>query len=274
MSVSETRQYEGRLKPLDQAGPSIGTPLCEPQANSTVLETVQLDSGFVTESHDATNFALEENVEISEKNGNGHRIVELEETVVESSSIKGALAGIEVVKEKRQPKLTEKGKAYRLSQNISERKKLKREMQTQIANIETLMGLDKNVELVSAETLKLNECFKVFGDLHEGIQELLTEDEQVFDSYLYSDMEREVFFLHEGVKEWMTNVSKRIRRDETDKLSTKLSAKSKSLKSAHVSTTSSKARALEARAKHAELEAKIAQLDRVETARKEAERAK
>ena len=89
MSVSETRQYEGRLKPLDQAGPSIGTPLCEPQANSTVLETVQLDSGFVTESHDATNFALEENVEISEKNGNGHGIVELEETVVESSRHQG-----------------------------------------------------------------------------------------------------------------------------------------------------------------------------------------
>ena len=274
MSASETRQDEGMLNPLDQAGLLIGTPLCEPQANSTVLETVQLDSGFVTESHGATNFALEENVEISEKNGNGPGIVELEETVVESSSIKGALASIEVVKEKRQPKLTEKGKAYRLSQNISERKKLKREIQTQIANIETLMGLDKNVELVSAETLKLNECFKVFGDLHEGIQELLTEEEQVFDRYLYSDMEREVFFLREGVKEWMTNVSKRIRQDETDKLSTKLSIKSKSSKSARVSTTSSKARALEARAKHAALEAKIAQLDRVETARKEAERAK
>lgn len=62
--------------------------------------------------------------------------------------------------ERRQPKLTEKGKAYRLNERKRERNQLKREIQSRIANIGTLMGLNKNLELDSKESVKLNECLK------------------------------------------------------------------------------------------------------------------
>ena len=44
-----------------------------------------------------------------------------------------------------------------------------REKQTQIANIQTLMGLNRNLEKVGQECIKLNERFKLFADLHEEI---------------------------------------------------------------------------------------------------------
>ena len=59
--------------------------------------------------------------------------------------------------ERRQPKLTRKGKAYELTEPKRERKLLKREIQSQIANIGTLMGFDKNLDLVGEESVKLNE---------------------------------------------------------------------------------------------------------------------
>ena len=49
------------------------------------------------------------------------------------------------------------------------------------------MGLD-NLEFVNDESLKLNECFKQFGDLHEEIQALLTEEEQKIDSQVYGNL--------------------------------------------------------------------------------------
>ena len=62
--------------------------------------------------------------------------------------------------ERRQRKLTEKFKAYQLTERKKERNKLKREIQSRIANTGTLMGLDKNMELVGEESVKLNECLK------------------------------------------------------------------------------------------------------------------
>ena len=45
-------------------------------------------------------------------------------------------------------------------------------MQTRMANIVTVMNLDKNMELVSAETLKLNERFNVFENLRRFLMKL------------------------------------------------------------------------------------------------------
>ena len=72
---------------------------------------------------------MEADVCVSEKIWNGEGNLELDRNVVE----------------RRQPKLTEKGKAYRLTKRKRERNKLKREIQSRIANIGTLMGLDKNL---------------------------------------------------------------------------------------------------------------------------------
>ena len=69
---------------------------------------------------------------------------------------------------KRERKLTERGKPYKLVQSVRERKRLKREIQ---ANIQTLMGLSENLERASQEYIELNERFKLFEDLHEGVTE-------------------------------------------------------------------------------------------------------
>ena len=101
--------------------------------------------------------------------------------------------------ERRQPKLTEKGKAYWLTERKRERNKLKREIQSRIANIGTLMRLDKTLELVGKESVKLNE----FDDLHEEIQELLTEEEQIPDTQVYDTLYTEVQLICETVQKWM-----------------------------------------------------------------------
>ena len=70
----------------------------------------------------------------------------------------------------------------------------------------------------------------------------------------------------------MTNAEQQIRDEEREKNSTKSSLKSKNSKASRASTTSSRTRALEAKAKEVELRTRIAQLDQVETAKREAER--
>ena len=75
------------------------------------------------------------------------------------------------MKEKRQPKLTDKDKSYKLTQSTRER-----EIQTLMANIGALMGQDKNVKSVGEECKNLNDRFNLFGEIHEEIQELLMED--------------------------------------------------------------------------------------------------
>ena len=169
---------------------------------------------------------------VSEKTWNGARNLESDRNVVE----------------RRQPKLTEKFKAYRLYERKKERNKL-REIQSRIANIGTLMGLDKNLELVGEESVKLNECFKEFVDLHEEIQELLTE-EQIPDTQVYDNLHTEVKLVCETVQKWMTDAGRRINEERK---STKLSAKTRSSKASHASSNSSRARALQAKAKQAEL---------------------
>lgn len=133
------------------------------------------------------------------------------------------------------------------------------------------MGLDKNLELVGKESVKLNECFKEFTDLHEEIQELLTEEEQIPDTQRYDNLHTEVERIRETVQKWMIDAGQ---RSNEERKSTKSSAKTKNSKASHASSTSSRTRTLQAKARQAELEARIAQLDDVEAVRKEAERAR
>ena len=136
------------------------------------------------------------------------------------------------------------------------------------------MGLDKNLEFVNEESLKLNGCYKQFGDLHEEIQELLTEEEQKIDSQVYENLYNEVHLLRGAVQKWMVEASRRISEERVERRSSKSSVKTQNSKVSRASTTSSKAKALHAKARQAELEARIAQLDQVEAAKKEAERVK
>ena len=201
-----------------------------PQAYYAMLGANGKESSYSTRANGGTDSAMEADVGVSEKIWNGEGNLELDQNVIE----------------RRQPRLTEKGKAYRLTERKKERNKLKREIQSRIANIGTFMGLDKNLELVGEESLKLNQCFKEFGDLHEEIQELLTEEEQIPDTQVYDNLYTEVELIRETVQKWMIDAGRRIKEERK---STKSSAKRKSSKASHASSTSSRARALQAKAR-------------------------
>ena len=134
------------------------------------------------------------------------------------------------------------------------------------------MGLSKNLERVSQECIELNERFKSFGGLHEEIQDLLSGEELAQDHQVYVNLHEEIVPLREVVREWMANAEQQIRHEERERNSTKSSVKSKISKASRASRTSSRARALEAKAKEVQLRARIAQLDHVETAKREQER--
>ena len=112
----------------------------------------------------------------------------------------------------------------------------------------------------------------MFGDLHEEIQDLLSGEEQAQDHQVYINLHEEIVPFREVVQKWMTNAEQQLRDEEREKNSTKSSLKSKNSKASRASTTSSRTRALEAKAKEVELRTRIAQLDQVETAKREAER--
>ena len=120
---------------------------------------------------------------------------EIEEAFPENKNENGSSRHSDNQGGKRQPKLTENGKSYRLTQNITEGKKLIREMQTRMANIGTLMNLDKNVEQVSAEFFKLNERFNVYENLYGDIQELLCDEERDIDHQTFRAMYDEITSL-------------------------------------------------------------------------------
>ena len=76
--------------------------------------------------------------------------------MIENPNLESESAGTASIGGKREHKLTERGKSFELARDVRERKRLKRETQAQIANIQTLMGLNRNLEKVSQECIKLN----------------------------------------------------------------------------------------------------------------------
>ena len=106
------------------------------------------------------------------------------------------------------------------------------------------MGLDKNLELLNQESLKLTEFFKQFGDLHEEIKEFLPREEQETDSKAYEYLHIEICCLREAVQKWMVEAGQRISEEKREKRSSKSSirssVKSRSSKISRPSTTSSR----------------------------------
>ena len=70
--------------------------------------------------------------------------------------------------------------------------KEEKEIQAQIANIQTLMGLSKNLDQVSQESIQLNERLNSFGDLHEEIQDLLSGEELAQDHQVCINLHEEI----------------------------------------------------------------------------------
>ena len=235
---------------------------CGPQANSTVFEGVQRDSGYTTKANEGLGFASDENAVTVADALKDSESTEIEKVFAENKIENGLSGDSDKQGAKRQPKLTEKGK--------STHSKHQQTQETYQGNANT-DGKNRNT-LVSAEVLKLNERFNVLENLHGDIQELLCDEERDIDNQTLRAMYDEITSLRMSAIEWISGVAKRIKHDGTYKLSTRQSVRSKSSKASRCSINSSRAKALEAKAKRAELEARLAQLDDVEAAKKEAER--
>ena len=110
-----------------------------PQAYSIMFGAHGKESDYPTKENGGINSVMEVDLRVSEEIWNREGNLESDRNVIK----------------RRQPKLTEKFKAYRLTERKKERNKLKREIQSRIANIGILTGLDKNLELVGEESVKL-----------------------------------------------------------------------------------------------------------------------
>ena len=101
---------------------------------------------------------------------------------------------------------------------------------------------------------------------------MLSGEEQAQDHQVYINLHEDLVPFREVVQKWMTNSEQQLRDEEREKNSTKSSLNSKNSKASLACTTSSRTRALEAKAKEVQLRTRIAQLDQVKTAKREAER--
>ena len=90
---------------------------CNPQANSTVLDTFPTDSGYVTKGSEATNLPLNDEVDFLGELWNGQGLGSTEKTVIENPNLESASAGTASIGGKREHKLTERGKSYKLARD-------------------------------------------------------------------------------------------------------------------------------------------------------------
>ena len=99
----------------------------------------------MTKKGEATNLPLNDELDFLGKFRHGQGLGNEDKTVVGNPNQKSASGGTANIGGKRERKLTERGKSYKLVQIVRERKRLKREKEAQIANIQTLMGLSKTL---------------------------------------------------------------------------------------------------------------------------------
>ena len=93
---------------------------CNPQANSTAIDALAIESGYVRKKGEATNLLLNDEVEFLEKFRNGQGLGNEDKTVSENPNPDSASGGTASIGGRRERKLTEKGKSYKLVQSVRE----------------------------------------------------------------------------------------------------------------------------------------------------------
>ena len=157
---------------------------------------------------------MNDEVDLLGESWNGQGLGGTDKTVIENPNSESASVGPASIGGKREHKLTERGNSYKLARDVRERRRLERNTQAQIANIQTLMGLNRNLEQVSQECVKLNERFKLVEDLHEEIYDLQSGEEQAQDHQVYINLHEEIVPFREVVQKWMTNAEQQLRDEE------------------------------------------------------------
>ena len=106
----------------------------------------QGESDYLTKGITATNLPLNDEDEFLGELSNGQGLGRTDKAVIENPNSESASAGAASIGGKSEHKLTERVKSYKRARDICQRR---RETQAQIANIQTLLGLNRNLEQVS-----------------------------------------------------------------------------------------------------------------------------
>ena len=106
----------------------------------------QGESDYLTKGITATNLPLNDEDEFLGELSNGQGLGRTDKAVIENPNSESASAGDTSIGGKSEHKLTERVKSYKRARDICQRR---RETQAQIANIQTLLGLNRNLEQVS-----------------------------------------------------------------------------------------------------------------------------
>jgi len=165
---------------------------------------------------------------------------------------------------RRQQKLTEKGKAYRLEELRRQRNRSKTDVRKQINSLRVDIENKENHETFERNLKTLSDKFKHFVDTHEQMLDI-TEDE--VDVECHDKLCRETMYVQQLARDYKSKVNDNHKsiKSKSGRNSVK-SCKPKNSRMSKASRMSSRAKMLEAKAKHAELSTRLAVLGEIETA--------
>ena len=157
---------------------------------------------------------------VQEKLKEAHAVISAEQ---ESQGYQGD----QQIQGKRLPKLTEKGREYRLSTLENKRAKLVSRLLRKSSEIDDLMYSYQNSITVKEELVQLNDMFKMVVGIHEEFEHI---DKEYTDNIWFDNIDQKVFSFKHKVYNWLKEEEKeQHKRDHSSGSSTRSSSsKSKS----------------------------------------------
>ena len=126
-------------------------------------------------------------------------------------------------KTKRQVKLTEKGKKYKMALLEKRKSKLVSRVIRKSSEIDELMYSFQNGIAVKEELQQLNDMFKVLVEIHEELESI--------DELWFEDIDQKVFSFKRKVHNWLRELEKQDKSGRSSKSRSKSNSKSSSPKS-------------------------------------------
>ena len=140
-----------------------------------------------------------------------------------SKNVGAIQEAVPLIKEntKRQVKLTEKGKEYKMAL-LKRRSKLVSRVIRKSSEIDDLMYSFQNDIAVKEELPQLNDMFKMLVEIHEELENI---DYQYADELWFEDIDHRVFSFKHKVHNWVREVEKQDKSGRSSKSSSKSSSK-------------------------------------------------
>ena len=122
---------------------------------------------------------------------------------------------------KRQPKMTEKGREYRLSTLENKHAKLVSRLLRKSSEIDDLMFLYQNSITVKEELDQSNDIFKMLVDIHEEFKQI---DKEYTDNIWFDNIDEKVLSFRHKVHNWLKEREKEHKRNHSSRSSTRSSS--------------------------------------------------